>query len=207
MSRWVQFGYVSVIVLLGGLVVWQYRAQRSLNDAPVMGESSVSIEPAKKVVKQGERGLGEIEARLAIVQIDEENARLRKEVLDLRKQVRKLSDFLASALAEIDGLKLRSKGEAFSLDRADATAMKTETGIRLVDVNESLRLVVLDKGGEAGIRHGMVFGVVRGESVIGRIKVADVRDNIAGAEIEHVEEGAFPVPGDRVVLLPGVNVH
>ena len=75
--------------------------------------------------------------------------------------------------------------------------------VGLVDVNEDLNLVVLDAGGADGIMAGMQFSIVRQKKVIGRVRVVDVREEIAGAVVENAGPGKYPRKGDVAVLWNG----
>ncbi len=63
--------------------------------------------------------------------------------------------------------------------------------------------MVLDAGETAGSGAGMQFGVTRQKKAIGRVRVVDVRDEIAGAVVEEVQNGLYPRKGDAVVLWSG----
>jgi hypothetical protein len=63
-----------------------------------------------------------------------------------------------------------------------------------------LGYVAFDAGSRDGLRAGMVLNVVRGETVIARVRVTDVKEKVTGATVEATSEGVFPEAGDRVVL-------
>ena len=65
-------------------------------------------------------------------------------------------------------------------------------------MNQALGVVVLDAGLGLGIRPGMLFGVLRDDRVVGRLRAVDVRERIAGAVLEETE-GEWPEAGDRAV--------
>jgi hypothetical protein len=125
-------------------------------------------------------------------------------VADLRRQVEYLADALAAARQANDGLEARLArqtltGDAVLAEGADVVAQALARGIRLVDVNRDLRMVVLNAGRGQGLAPGMLFSVVQGDRAIARVRVVDVRRALAGAVIEDVEWRAFPAPGDRVL--------
>jgi hypothetical protein len=53
-----------------------------------------------------------------------------------------------------------------------------------IAVKDDLSLVVINLGSKQGVREGMPFQVVRGEKIIGRVRVVDVREKIAGAVVQ-----------------------
>jgi hypothetical protein len=67
---------------------------------------------------------------------------------------------------------------------------------KVLDVNVSLQMVVLDVGEWQGARIGMPFAVVRNGKMIAGLRVIEVRRRICGALIERAENEAAPVPGD-----------
>ena len=126
------------------------------------------------------------------------------EAADLKRQVGHLAEALAEARAANDGLQARLARQAFGegvtlSEAADAAAMALATGVRVVDVNRELRMVVLDAGRRQGLAPGVMLSVVQGDRAIARIRVVDVRRALAGAVIEDVAWRAFPAPGDRVL--------
>ncbi len=79
----------------------------------------------------------------------------------------------------------------------------TQKSLYILDVNESLGLAVLDAGKFDALKVGMFFDVVRDDKPIARLRVIDVRDRIAGTQIEEIERRISLEPGDRV--LPWIN--
>lgn len=125
----------------------------------------------------------------------------------LRRQVVYLSEALAEARAEVDSLiAIQSANDKRKTGRVSEDvdqgprARTIPEGVDVVDVSRDLRMVALGAGRKSGIRNGMVFAVIRGEKMISRIRVVDVRSAVAGAVIEKTETGKFPEKGDRVLL-------
>jgi cell shape-determining protein MreC len=69
---------------------------------------------------------------------------------------------------------------------------------QVLDVNPRLQMIVLNAGRQQGVRLGMPFVVLRGDRVIGRAKVLEVRQQVCGALIEQVENGFKLQVGDHV---------
>jgi len=66
----------------------------------------------------------------------------------------------------------------------------------VLDVNQDLRLVVLNIGQLQGARIGMPMVVIREEHIVAELKVVEVRQRICGALIEQVKEGVTLRTGD-----------
>lgn len=69
-------------------------------------------------------------------------------------------------------------------------------GAQILDVNEKLRLVVLNVGMFHGARVGMPFVILRGDKVVAELRVVEVRRNICGALVEKIEQGVTLVAGE-----------
>jgi hypothetical protein len=69
----------------------------------------------------------------------------------------------------------------------------------VISVKDDLALVVMNLGSKHGVKVGMPFQVIRGEKLIGSIRVVDVREKIAGAYIQNLssEKDRIQV-GDRL---------
>jgi len=128
------------------------------------------------------------------------------EVAVLQRQVEYLSRALAEARAEEDALKAAVARQAFDGGEgnagsdADAVMQALAAGVNVVHVNRDLRMVVLGAGRRHGMTPGLVFAVIHGERAVARVRVVDVRRTIAGAVIEKLTFGAYPVVGDRVLM-------
>jgi hypothetical protein len=160
-------------------------------------------QPPEGTVSDGAEAVLELErreAREAVVRLAEENAGLRKEVLELSEQVRKLAASLASERERADQLKVRLERVELGAASADLAAGDLlSEAFPLVDSNEELRMVVLDAGQAEGIRNGMTFAILRGDEAVARARVVDVREHLAGAMVEDLNVERFPGPGDRAV--------
>ncbi|HUJ08759.1 MAG TPA: hypothetical protein VL171_01915 [Verrucomicrobiae bacterium] len=79
---------------------------------------------------------------------------------------------------------------------AKGQAVGTLEFATVLDVNPSLRLVVLNVGMLEGVRVGMPLVVLRGDRVVAELKVVEVRPRICGALIERVEKKVILKAGD-----------
>lgn len=68
-----------------------------------------------------------------------------------------------------------------------------------ISVKDDLALVVMNLGSRHGVKVGMPFQVIRGDRLIGNVRVVDVREKIAGAVIQNLssEKDRIQV-GDRL---------
>jgi hypothetical protein len=131
----------------------------------------------------------------------QENEQLEMDVARLREQVAQLTVSLAESVAELD--LERSRASAGPTGAEPMTAGEggvDASGLRVIDVNRSLNMIVFDGGSARGVKPGLVFTVVRDRAALARARAVDVRARIAGAVVEDVSEGKYPEKGDRVIL-------
>ncbi len=98
---------------------------------------------------------------------------------------------------------MRNANETLGLpsDHADgATAVSaTLTDAKVISIKDELALVVANVGRKQGVAMGMPFQVIRGDEVIGLVRVINVRDSIAGAIIQELESDKNRIKvGDRL---------
>ena len=72
--------------------------------------------------------------------------------------------------------------------------------IRVLEVNQSLRMLTVDVGAQGGMQAGMGFVVVREKTPVAEVRAADVRETLTGMVIEKVYAGQQPAPGDRLIV-------
>lgn len=93
-------------------------------------------------------------------------------------------------------------------DIGPSGAVSPELGLRLgrvtvMDVNRALGMVILDAGGRQGIRPGMALVAVRDGRPVARVRVVDVRREIAGAVVQQTETGRYPEARDGLLMVAG----
>lgn len=71
----------------------------------------------------------------------------------------------------------------------------------VISVKDELALIVANVGTRQGVRLGMPFEVVRGDAVIGAIRVVDVRDKISGALVQNLSQNETIKVGDRLKVI------
>ena len=136
------------------------------------------------------------EARQVTVRLAAEIAGLRRDLEDRNRRIRKLSEALAEAQARLDADEARRAPAAGPGPAADAPVEA-----RIADANPDLGLVVLDRGARQGVRYGLPLTVLRDRRRVARVRVVDVRENVAGAAVEETARGDYPQTGDRAVLI------
>lgn len=68
-----------------------------------------------------------------------------------------------------------------------------------ISVRDDLALVVLNIGTKQGVKVGMPFQVIRGEHIVGTVRVVDAREKIAGAVIQNLTTDKDRIKvGDRL---------
>ena len=87
-----------------------------------------------------------------------------------------------------------------SPNAVEATAVPSTISDGLsISVRDDLALVVVNLGSKQGVKIGMPFQVIRGDHIVGHVRVVDVREKIAGAVIQNLttEKDRIQV-GDRL---------
>lgn len=132
-----------------------------------------TVTAQRRTLQQGMMALSESVLRFKQAAVtDDADARL-----DLESGIRVASEALSSSGVDNPG------GQPKAV---------TSVGGRVISLNEELALVVTDVGAGQGVRSGMPFQVLRGDSVVGSVRIVNVREKISGALI--VDESA----GDRI---------
>jgi hypothetical protein len=125
----------------------------------------------------------------------------------LRRQVKYLTDALALAKADADGLRARLDGRAVETvsgrggSPVDPAGMRKKE-FRILDVNKELGMVVLDGGRQDGVKPGLQFAVMQEDRAVATVRVVDVRTAVAGAVIQKTGR-ALPRVQDRAVVVTG----
>ena len=138
------------------------------------------------------------ESRLVTARLAQEIEGLRRDLEDRSRRIRKLSEALAEAQAALD---LDEARRAQAAGAAAPVPADAPVEARIVDANADLGLVVLDQGARQGVRYGLPLTVLRDRRRVARIRVVDVRENVAGAAVEETARGDYPQTGDRAVLI------
>lgn len=126
-----------------------------------------------------------------------------------REQMLRLTEavvhFLQTAQSE-DGqarmeveAQLRSMNELLAAKNAKPEALPGLMDGRVISVKDEWSLVVGNLGESQGVKLGMPLRVVRGEKVIAKLRVVDVRQKICGAVIQEMDSKKDKIKvGDRL---------
>ena len=137
---------------------------------------------------------------------DEDRETLRKALIELSEATLRFQ--AASATTDVEARAAleaamrnasRSLG-GFAAATAEGTAVTATLSEALViAIKEDLALVVTNVGRKHGVKVGMPFKVIRGDSELGIVRVVDVREQIAGAVVQdlHSDKDKIQV-GDRL---------
>jgi cell shape-determining protein MreC len=98
---------------------------------------------------------------------------------------------------------MRNANEALGLPSSQAQEAQavpaTLTDAMIVSIKEEWALVVTNVGRKQGVKVGMPFKVIRGDSEVGVVRVVNVRDNISGAVIQSLDSEKNKIKvGDRL---------
>lgn len=193
-----------------------------------IGSLTESLAESNSEAEEFRRKCGDLTLRMEALGIDASNEsklqqRLLKAVSDLRivqGEKEKLSDQLvrlteamlrylksasstdADARMSVEA-EMRNANEALGLPSSqahDAAAVpSTLVDAMVVTIKEDLALVVANVGSRQGVKIGMPFQVIRGDSEIGIVRVVDVRESISGAVIQNLDSDKNKIKvGDRL---------
>lgn len=187
-----------------------------------------SLAESNSEAEEFRRKCGELTLRMEALGIDasHENKlqqRLLKAVSDLRlvqNEKDKLSDQLVrlteailrylKTASSVDAdarmaveAEMRNANEALGLPSSQApeaaAVPSTLTDAMVISIKDELALVVANVGKKQGVKAGMPFKVIRGDSEVGLIRVVNVRDEISGAVIQSLDSDKNKIKvGDRL---------
>ena len=141
-----------------------------------------------------------VESVRALYLAEAERQRLIDQLQRLLEAVEKHGD-VTDELARTKALLAATGPPAAGGGGEDAAAHRRAGGTlesaTVLDVNQDLRLVVLNVGLLEGARVGMPLVVLRGDHVVAELRIVEVRKRICGALIEQVEKNVTLKAGDR----------
>ncbi|MDB6153805.1 MAG: hypothetical protein JWL90_2258 [Chthoniobacteraceae bacterium] len=104
-------------------------------------------------------------------------------------------------------LEAEMRGAAKALGVAPPQSVSTNavsstlTDAAVISIKEDIALVVANVGSNHGVQVGMPFRVIRDGKIIGKIRVVDVREKIAGAVIQDLSSDKAKIEvGDRLTV-------
>ena len=121
-----------------------------------------------------------------------------------------VQDYLRSAVVSDPDARLRVETAIRELDSLSGLRQKplpdVRTGdlqqARIVSLDQSTGMLVLNLGETQGARIGMTFRLMHGQQAYGKAILADVRKSVSGAFVEQIDsKDLTPRLGDTAVLL------
>jgi predicted nuclease with TOPRIM domain len=139
-------------------------------------------------------------------QIETDKKQLTEAIIRLSEAVLRFSKTATSADAEARltlEAEIRNANHALGVGAVDALegipVPSTLVDAIVISVRDEIALVVANLGQKQGVKVGMPFQVIRGDKLIGIVRVVDVREKFAGAVIQNLssEKDRIRV-GDRL---------
>jgi len=183
---------LGAVIGAGGMALAGRGRQRSLT------EVKTYLEPMRRPERPESAPVDSRESRLATMALADQNALLRQEVGELAGQLRQLTASLASVRAEADVFRAQLERAELAVE-APAAGVLLREQFEVLDVNEHLRMVILDAGSSQGIKPGMLFQVMRGQRPVVQVRVVDVRGRVCGAAMDEARSDEWPRKGDRAI--------
>ena len=131
-----------------------------------------------------------VESVRALYLVEAERRRLIEQLQRLIAVVQQRGDVtgeLARATELLAVTDQPSLGATGTVAKAHGSTEGTLGAATVLDVSQTLRLVVLNIGLLHGVRVGMPFVVLRGDRVVAELKVVEVRQRICGALVERTD--------------------
>ncbi|MES2474281.1 MAG: hypothetical protein V4689_12490 [Verrucomicrobiota bacterium] len=125
------------------------------------------------------------------------------------KLIASVSDYLRQAVVSDPDARVRVETSLRELDAVLGLRQKPRPDIRtgslqqarLVSIDQTSGMLVLNLGESQGAKIGMTFRLTRGQTPYGKAILADVRKGVSGAFVEHLDNVAeSPRIGDLAVL-------
>ena len=188
-------GWLALGVLIGGVTVALVGRKRESS----LTEQKTYLEPLPRLERAASSAPVESrESRLATMALADQNAALRQEIGGLEEQVRQLTASLASVRAEADVFRAQLERAELAME-SPGTGVLLREAFQVTDVDERLRMVILDAGSLQGVKPGMRFQVLRGDKPVAEVRAVDVRSRVSGAAVEETWAGQVPQKGDRAI--------
>lgn len=138
----------------------------------------------------------------------DDRAKIRDALIQLNEAVLRYQKKTAStdplARLELEAA-MRDSAKALGIASNEAASPapipSTLTDGMIVSVKEDLALIIANIGIRHGVRLGMPFDVIRDQTVIGTVRIVDVRDKIAGALIQNLSDRETVKVGDRLKVV------
>ena len=157
------------------------------NTRAELESTKAQLEDARTQIVQLNETIRAKDAELAeksnlIASLEDEKATLTAQVADLNAQIATMQDQIAALEEERNSLDAQLKKCEGEL-HAGTITMKTGTKAKIVYANAEWNFVIIDIGSEAGAQAGADMIIHRGDTMIGKIRLSAVRDNVTIAEV------------------------
>ena len=140
-----------------------------------------------------------VEKSNRIASLEEEKASLETQLATLNEQIAGMEDQLAQLEEERNSLDAQLKKCEGELNPSNIT-MKLGTTAKIVYANVEWNFVVIDIGSNDGAQAGAEMIIHRGETMVGKIRISMVRDNVAIAEVLPEFQKDTVKEGDNVLF-------
>lgn len=147
-----------------------------------------------------------IEAVTSVESLTQRNAELESAALGLSSTIQ---DYLSTAIASDPEARAAVEESIRVLDSVVGLRQKPRPNVatgslsdaRVVSIDTESGLLVLNIGTAVGVTPGMTFSIRRGDQTLGEIIVVDVRETIAGAFVESLNDPQITVRLDDSASL------
>ena len=136
---------------------------------------------------------------------EDERSKLRSALIGLSEAVLRFNKVSLSSDAAIRldlEATMRESAKVLGINAPDAVSASPEpstlTDGMVVSIKDELNLVVANIGSRHGVKVGMPFDVVRGDNIVGTVRIVDVREKIAGGLIQYLTDRERIKTGDRL---------
>jgi hypothetical protein len=136
---------------------------------------------------------------------EDERSKLRSALIGLSEAVLRYNKVSLSSDAAIRldlEATMRESAKVLGINAPDAVNAQAEpstlTDGMVVSIKEDLNLVVANIGSRHGVKVGMPFDIVRGDNIVGSVRIVDVREKIAGGLIQYLSDQERIRTGDRL---------
>lgn len=148
------------------------------------------------VMRQKEADVARAESK--VEDVNRQIAEINEQVEGQKKQVARIEDEKTAMVDERERLEEAIK-EVLPPTPIPAAVARKLVGT-VIRTDPEWNFVVLDIGKDHGLKRDVNMLVHRGETMVGRIKVSSVRDDVSIGHVDSTWATEFPKPGDRAFI-------